>query len=360
MEPKKYEYIDSLRGIAILLVISSHIALMSDAVTFVPWKVYFFMERGIHGVQLFFLVSAFTLTISYYNRKGEKNELKNFFIRRFFRIAPMFYLAIIYFTFAIFLGFNLSEIDWADFRPKGFISSFLFANGLFPRWINSYVPGGWSVTVEFMFYCLLPFICRFVNNVNKGLLFVLITLLFSSVLNTILEGTSFDKFDFLYFYLPNQLPVFAFGILAYWIVKEGMQNIKPLNILLLAGAVFMYCFVFTLSFHILYSIVFFLLLMVLSMKPYKFFSNRILAAVGKCSFSMYLVHFALLGFMKKYDFKSIINSTNTLTAYCDLILMFLLLSVASFVISHFTYKLIEVPGQNLGRKIIKKLNIKNQ
>lgn len=96
------------------------------------------------------------------------------------------------------------------------------------------------------------------------------------------------------------------------------------------------------------------------MKPYKFFSNRILAAVGKCSFSMYLVHFALLGFMKKYDFKSIINSTNTLTAYCDLILMFLLLSVASFVISHFTYKLIEVPGQNLGRKIIKKLNIKNQ
>jgi len=360
MEPKKYEYIDSLRGIAVLLVICSHVALMSPSVALIPYKLYYFMERGIHGVQLFFLVSAFTLTMSYYNRKGEKNELKSFFIRRFFRIAPMYYLAIIYFTFAIFLKFSFTDFDWSAIPPKGIISSFLFANGLFPAWINSYVPGGWSITVEFMFYFMLPFICRLVTNVNRSLLFVYITLLLASVLNTVLEDSSFDKYDFLYYYLPNQLPVFALGILAYWITKEGVDKIITGNILLLATTVFIYCFVFSLSFHILYSLVFFILLLVLSKKPYKLFSNKIMATIGKCSFSMYLVHFAILGLLNQYGISYLIKADGFNSALFDIILMFLFIAASAFIISYLTYKFIEVPGQNLGRKLIKKINTKYQ
>lgn len=360
MEPKKYEYIDSLRGIAILMVICSHIALMSHSVPLIPWKAYFFMERGIHGVQLFFIVSAFTLTISYFNRKGEKNELKNFFIRRFFRIAPMYYLAIVFFTFSMFLGFNLSEIDLADLRPKGLISSLLFANGLFPRWINSYVPGGWSITVEFMFYVLLPFICRWINNVNKSLLFFLITLLLSSVLNMLLEDSSFDKYFFLYYYFPNQLPVFALGILVYWVLHDGIEKIKPLNMLFIAGTIFLYCFIFDISFHILYSLIFFLLLITLSKKSYILFSNKLLSKIGQYSFSMYLVHFAIIAILERYNIHGMFQPNNQLAAYCDIILFFLSLVIVSFIISHFTYKFIEVPGQNLGRKIIRKLNTTNQ
>lgn len=362
MEPKKYEYIDSLRGLAVLLVICSHVALISPSSGIIPYGLYYFMERGIHGVQLFFIVSAFTLTLSYYNRKGEKNELKSFFIRRFFRIAPMYYLAIIYFTLAIFLGFSFSNFDFdlSKIPPKGIISSFLFANGLFPAWINSYVPGGWSITVEFMFYFILPFICRMITNINRSLLFVYVTMLFASVLNTVLEGSSFDKYDFLYYYLPNQLPVFALGILAYWMIREGIEKIKTVNVLLLAVAIFTYSFIFSIQFHLQYSLVFFILLIVLSKKPYKILSNRILATVGKCSFSMYLVHFAVLGLLGRYGISYFIKAENFGDAILDLVLMFLFISIVAFVISYLTYKFIEIPGQNLGRKLIKRINTKYQ
>lgn len=360
MEPKKYEYIDSLRGIAVLLVICSHVALMSPSSGVIPYGLYFFMERGIHGVQLFFIVSAFTLTLSYYNRRGEKNELKSFFIRRFFRIAPMYYLAIIYFTVAIFLGFSFSDFDLSKIPSKGFISSLLFVNGLFPAWINSYVPGGWSITVEFMFYFILPFICRIITNVNRSLLFVYLTMLVASILNTVLDGSSFDKYDFLYYYLPNQLPVFALGIFAYWFIREGVEKIKTMNVLLLATTVFCYSFIFPFPFHMQYSLVFLILLLVLSKKPYKFFSNRILATVGKCSFSMYLIHFAILGLLGQYGISYFLEANSFSIAVLDLALMFLFISITAFVISYLTYKFIEVPGQNIGRKLIKKLNTKYQ
>ena len=50
---------------------------------------------GQRGVQMFFLVSAFTLTLSHYNRRQERRPTLNYAIRRFFRIAPMLYLGIL-------------------------------------------------------------------------------------------------------------------------------------------------------------------------------------------------------------------------------------------------------------------------
>lgn len=48
---------------------------------------------GQRGVALFFIVSAFTLFLSYDNRKEERHPTRNFFIRRFFRLAPMAFLS---------------------------------------------------------------------------------------------------------------------------------------------------------------------------------------------------------------------------------------------------------------------------
>ena len=54
-------------------------------------------NKGKYGVQLFFIASAFTLFLSRHRRSEVGN--KNFFIRRFFRIAPMYYLGIILYLF---------------------------------------------------------------------------------------------------------------------------------------------------------------------------------------------------------------------------------------------------------------------
>ncbi len=358
MEPKKYEYIDSLRGIAVIVVVLVHVLLSNLPVwQYFPEVLQYSMPRIIHCIQLFFIVSAFTLTISYYSRKNEKNATLNFLIRRFFRVAPMYYIAIVYFTFDQFLGFNFTEMNLSDVPLKGLVSSILFLNGLFPAWINSYVPGGWTVTVEFMFYFTMPFICRYINNLDKSIIFVLVTLLFSSLLNYVLADSSFDKYDFLYYYFPNQLPVFALGILTYWLLNSNLNSIKANTWLFIIIIVAFYSYVSVPS-HVLDAFLFLLLILLLNKCPYRFISNKLFANIGKCSFSLYLIHFALLSFFTRLDILEygFLEVNSSFMALLNFLILYILVLGCSFIIAHFTYKYIEVPGQNIGRKLIKKLN----
>lgn len=307
---------------------------------------------------MFFVVSAFTLLMSYENRRGEEQATKKFFIRRFFRIAPMYYLAIIFTTLQI-INFDFSNFDWQTFPKKAFVTNVLFINALSPSTINNFVIGGWSISVEFIFYFMLPFICAKIKSLNGYITFTLLTLLLSSLLLALLRGTAVDGNEFLRYYFFNHLPVFGLGMTAYWINKEGgLGNIKPKVLLLLLSTIFIYCFV-ELPYAFLYSLVYFLILMVQSRKVYSFLSNKVLAAVGKVSFSIYLVHFAVMYFIYRWNVIQYFTDINSAaSAYLNFILLFILLSVVSYLISWVTYKFIEQKGQNLGRLIIKQLDKK--
>jgi len=89
---KKLAHIDSLRGIAILLVIFVHTA---QSVPDMPRWALNITKYGQLGVQLFFVLSAITLIYSTQQREGESSHLKKYFIRRFFRIAPLYYVGIL-------------------------------------------------------------------------------------------------------------------------------------------------------------------------------------------------------------------------------------------------------------------------
>lgn len=347
MEPKKYEYIDSLRGIAILLVILTHVR---QYLRFFPEIVNQFTLDGHLGVQLFFIVSAFTLTMSYHSRINEQNKTRNFFIRRFFRIAPLFYLAIIFSCYNILSGNYDRSHELSVFEV---LASFLFINGFFPEYINSLVLGGWSITVEFTFYFCMPFICSKVKNLNSSILFFILTLLFATSFNKVLTILMpNDTTGFLFYNIIYQLPVFALGILAYWMINDKNKKVKPIIVLLGAFTVFFYCY-FTLPRHVIYSLFFVLLLLTLYLKPYKILSNKILANIGKVSFSMYITHFSFVYLIRELK---LITVTDTLSASINLVVSYVFVFVCSFLISQLTYRFIEQPGQNLGRKLIKKLN----
>lgn len=355
METKKYEYIDSLRGIAILLVILVHVQFIqgiSLSMSYFPMVVSSFIENGRLGVQLFFIVSAFTLMMSHQRRQNEDHATRNFFIRRFFRIAPMYYLAIVYFTFANFTGFE--NPDWSSIPKKELLLNVFFINGFFPQYIHHYVPGGWSITVEFAFYAMFPFLFSKIKSLNSALVFTLATLLFCTIADFALRSVSSHLDEFLKHYIIAQLPVFSLGILAYFINKEKGLTLKPYVLLLIGLVVFMYSYV-ALPYHFLYSIAFFMLLITLIKKPYAFLSNKILASIGKVSFSLYLMHFVVMGLFNRFGCFSWVNVSDTGSAYLFFIVGYLVLFAVSFVLSNITYRLIEVPGQNLGRTLINKL-----
>ena len=100
MAQSKLDFVDVLRGLAILGVVWLHFTSSSLVQSMLPAALSHVVELGGHGVQLFFMASAFTLFRSYHHRSAlEASPVRNFFIRRYFRIAPMYYVAIAYYLF---------------------------------------------------------------------------------------------------------------------------------------------------------------------------------------------------------------------------------------------------------------------
>jgi len=357
--PKKYQYIDSFRGLAILLVMLVHVAYMYDnqVIEYLPSYIHQFIRNNKLSVQLFFMVSALTLSMSWNNRADESKRLTKFFIRRFFRIAPLFYIGIIYYSFDRFLGFDLMNIDWGDLPKKMMLTSFLFINGFFPTYINGYVPGGWSITVEFTFYALVPFFFKRIKSLNQSLSYLFVLLIICYFTNTYVLGSLTSNSEFLYYNIVSQIPIFLYGITSYWIInaKESDLPLSRFNLSMMVLIIFLFSY-FTLPFHYWGSLIWLILIVVQSKEPFRILSNFVLAGIGKVSFSMYLIHFTIISSLEKLGWLDWFPATNAFTTVIYIVLSYLVVFLFTFLIANLTYKYIELPGMDLGKKLVKKLD----
>ena len=154
----KFSFIDSFRGVAIILVMLTHANYIFDPS--IIRSFFGIVQFGARGVQLFYMISAFTLFNSYYSRKvNNENSIISFYSRRFFRIAPMFYISLIFvilnLNFHFFENYQLFTNRYndliRDYDLKNiklwFLTTFTFTNGLYFRFIESPYPGGWSIAL---------------------------------------------------------------------------------------------------------------------------------------------------------------------------------------------------------------------
>jgi peptidoglycan/LPS O-acetylase OafA/YrhL len=353
----KLDYVDALRGIAILGVIMVH-ANPYEEVGGVLRNV---IKDGTMGVQLFFMASAFTLFLSFKNRQGkEKTPIKNFFIRRFFRIAPMYYLGIIYYLFQDGFGARYWLGDATHISVFNIISNITFLHGFNPYWINSLVPGGWSIAVEMTFYAILPFLFLKIKNLNQAFNFFTISVIIRFIFHIALYklhviGSELLWYWYLFFYFPSQLPIFSLGIMMYFIIleKEKITCISGKSLLIFSLLLLSQLLTGTEIFlpnHILFGIGFLIFGIAISRYKSKIFVNPIITYIGRISFSMYLVHFAVLYWMEKLNFINFVSGE-----VLNFTIRFFIVILVTAVISTVSYKWIEIPFQNMGRKVIKKL-----
>ena len=82
---------------------------------------------GQRGVQLFYMISAFTLYLSLDGRRTEQHPWTNYFLRRFFRIAPLFYLVIVANVLLRYIAPAFSAFGTNGYGNVAL--SFLFLNG---------------------------------------------------------------------------------------------------------------------------------------------------------------------------------------------------------------------------------------
>lgn len=359
-EKDRLTYIDALRGLAIIGVMMVHVHQQSS--NNFPAVLEVIQDKGAMGVQLFFIVSAFTIflttqKLSFTNR----NDVMSFYVKRTFRIAPLFFLSIIFYQFEKFSNlFTTGEFDvlWLS----QIVSHLLLINDFNPYWINTVVSGGWSIGVEVTFYLTIPFLAQKITSFNKALNFSIITLILCTVIIKILYRLPIDTNpswywdQFLYYSFISQLPIFSFGILAYFIVIKNDYQANP-KILLIASLLLIIQFTITNIFppHYWFGIGFLILLIALSQYPSSLLVNTLSQYLGKISYSLYLIHFAVVAFIEQHIQLKIFDANTFLGDFPNYLIDLLMVIVCSSIIATLTYYVIEVPFQKMGKEISNKI-----
>ncbi|MFB9270160.1 acyltransferase family protein [Bradyrhizobium erythrophlei] len=283
--------LDLLRGVAILMVVLSHCA--DRATSVIPGFAALVQDYGQLGVQLFFIVSGYTMMLTY-GGKVDLSAAGSFYLRRVFRIVPLFWIAILFYL-AISNGEGIRH--WA---PDGvgvtdIVLTFLFLHLSSPTAFNSVVPGGWSIAVEMQFYLLFPLIIRLFRQPNGPVicyaLIALVSVAASALADRYLvpqlaaslpRGQAYLAVGYYYCWLPRQAICFGLGILLYDVIERG--NRRRLGALLLIGA----CL--TSSWGSQVALLFAMSYLVLAGNV----TNAVMGLFGRHSYAVYLVHFAVL------------------------------------------------------------------
>lgn len=374
MEPNKnkLDYIDALRGIAVIGVVMVHTHQNFHTDTGAK-----FIALGQYGVMLFYIVSAFTLMLSLSSRnKIEINPISNYLIRRFFRIAPLFYIAIILYIIRLYIfpdDVKLSEIINTGYNitPLDVLLTFTFLNGWYYKTINFIVPGGWSVAVESNFYLILPFIYLFANNIKKTIILFFASIFLQKTLTKLIYifiEPSLNEIDsislgiYCGMWLPNQIPIFTMGILMFHLIANK-NNSKTIEFVLKKEILVCASIVFVLAsttipinyksryvnldyFYMLGILTFSTLL---SQYPTKFIVNKLTTYIGNVSYGVYLIHFLVIQAILFVKIKYIPTEYNF-----SFFIAFPIALTTSVFIAKIANKYIELPTQRIGKNIILK------
>jgi peptidoglycan/LPS O-acetylase OafA/YrhL len=333
---ERLSYIDGLRGVAALMVFMIHSG--SPAIRSLGTYGNMLVDHGRYGVSVFFVVSAYTLCLSIAPAfDGNATSWTAYFIRRFFRIAPLYWLVL---TVVLVLGYSATAHD--NIVPSA-LAHFSFANMFLPQYGNDLIGVEWSIAVEFAFYILLPLLvlmCRW----QLGVL-AIVALLVGSLLYkwTLLEWLGEPFWSNRNFSLLSHIEPFMIGILTFLAVKRGLISAGTKLPLFLVCA----CLLFTTAklgegtwSETMIAAITALAIAnctsagvtraVLSFWP--------LVMIGKISYSVYLTHFIVIGY---FPFPIPLGANERVLAQL----------FVTLVISCLLYLVVEQPGRRIGARL---------
>lgn len=183
-----------------------------------------------YAVYAFFVVSGFALFLRYSTDLKTAEDVRRYVARRVFRIAPLFYLAII--LHVLLVGPEAAQgykVIWS--------ASLLF--GFANPGNSSLLMGGWSIGIEMVFYLLLPFVVWTLRSMTAMSLATAAALIFSAafVNFTLQDQQSFDAALWAAYTQPAAfLGYFMAGILLAAIFKVSPTKGRVWPIFVLAAA----------------------------------------------------------------------------------------------------------------------------
>jgi peptidoglycan/LPS O-acetylase OafA/YrhL len=336
------------------------------------------------AVDLFMIISGYLMTANAVEREKKESltKLRNqirFWLRRFFRIAPAYYLSLFVavVTKSYFLsGYqklqNLNPEKWSAnfiYDPKRieytfkniFIHvSFLF--GVHPTWSFSTFLPDWSLSLEMQFYVVFPALILFFTSNDL--------MLFSTVIG--LSAFAFGVFinNFAGYYEPSlllfKLNYFITGILAFHILNSISEMKKSIGLILTA-----YILV---SLDVRYKWQWPVLPLLLSIFLYIgwlekvaraprwlriLLNNKLVQFASNASYGVYLFHgFFISAFgLILYNFSNLLSLSPT----WRVLLMLIFVTSGAYVTAYIVFRWIESPGIAFGKLVIRRfVSLKSQ
>jgi len=221
--------LDPLRAFAAWAVIAWHLS------EFAGYRMPFFSSAAF-AVDIFMNISGFLMMYHYVLRRTAEpwespRTWGRFIVRRFFRIAPLYYLLLLL-ACALRMVPALQPVEGAE--PLSFgrflFMHFTFLFGLFPSYQADNIIPDWSLSLEMQFYAVFPFLALLINRVGTAAFFFVCCLI-SAAANLLISfyvGTPpgvlgwFPQPSF----LPLKLHVFAVGTVAAAVYFNGPRELR--------------------------------------------------------------------------------------------------------------------------------------
>lgn len=358
-------FLDLLRGFLAFWVYYAHLKMASigkDVIWGTP-------ALAVDG---FMLLSGFLMAYHWILRENRFQsfwqQAKDFYIRRFFRIAPLYYslLTMVFIWQNKFIsiketvnaiippawGGAVLVLDRPDFQPLSFwnlFSHYSFSFGFIPKFVNSNMLPDWSIGLEMQFYLLFPILvlilARF-GSITTTFLVFLATISARKFIGLYVHAGLIARFPQPSFIL-FKLNFFLSGMaIAYaYLAKENKQKIYWILISMLS--------LFNAKIHIFIIAALIILLLFFDEDSSDTFSSigngKFSRFLGDTSYGLYLMHLPVMYPILYFLFKQ--NWFNNLPIYPRLLVVIIIISPVVYGLAYLMNRYIELPGIRLGKRI---------
>ncbi|HVU57446.1 MAG TPA: acyltransferase [Puia sp.] len=348
--------LDGLRGIAVLLVMAFHllnnqygtqdISHLNKVEKILMKSTYF----GWCGVDLFFVMSGFLIGSILLRNRGGENYFSTFYIRRFFRIVPIYYILLLIFIVLTFTSFYTTEAYIFE-KPLPIPYYFLFLQNFLMSSHGHFGPEAltptWSLAVEEQFYLIMPLIVYYMRP--KNLLYVILFLIVAAPVCRAFTSNWYQEYTL----LTSRIDSPAFGFLLAWLLQNErtkafievhIQKIKWISLpfLIISSILYATARVGVINHSILAINFTLILLITLYLRKgllFKVLTSRVLVVTGGLSYFLYLYHQLINGMFHLAFLKQHMPMLDSRTAYGVTFLGLLVL----YVLARLSYKYLEQP-----------------
>jgi len=330
-----------VRFIAAMMIVAFHVALMPKLP--MPSELWFISSYGGFGVPLFYMLSAFALCYGYFGRLETADQMRRFYARRFWRIAPLFYAMMVYYFAFLWI------VTGRPVSLTAVAASATFTFNLMPQHVTGFVFASWSIGVEMLFYAVFPILVFLITNIWRAAAAFALAVLINAVWHDAFVGATGALQQFGSHSIVAHLHYFAAGILAYFVWRELRWTPALYRTLASAAALALLILIFASPeiqrlvgkplLTAVWAVAFVVLILGLSFERA---APALGPAVrlGEASFSLYLLHPAIISMMMKGGLYDAIYGVapNDFAAYISCLAATL---SCLFLLSIFTYRHIE-------------------